>query len=389
MAEKFPGIYRAICNENNINGGKYAQIRCYIPVLHCSDSNLSPEKDGVICSPANSFLFGADENTKEPVRAVLVPSINSLLWVFFEDADSTRPYYLTAFQNELSEVPDTNKQGQNGPQDPSKVYTFFHSWSGRQFIISDDEKTQRIELRGKDYPGSNGHNRILIDETPGKERILIECYNGSYINCDIPNAVLNLSFAGGIHMDTGGTGSSDGNGAPSSSSSSSAAGPISINSGGGLDIKSKSDLAIKSSASLSMKADMNSSLSGGVTTSIKSSGSLAMDAPIQLVQAAMACEGPKAAVYGTTILSGAEAEIKRNMNKLQDMMGSLTSGISSSISNVTNQVNSTLNNLSAGVGGSISGGLGGVMGGSIGGSVGIGANGITGSLGGNFSVGGN
>lgn len=387
MATLYPGIYRARVNENNIEGNKFGAIRIYCPSLHASDSSLDENKDGIIAYPANSPLGGVDDQTKEPVISIYVPTVGSLVFCFFEDASPERCYYLSSFNCQLSEYPDINKQGQNGPKDPSKVYTLIQSYTGRKIIVSDSPEFPRVELTGAD--NGSAHNRILIDETPSKERILIETRMGDFLNIDVSNRVLNLSFAGGIHMDTGGTGSSDGNGAPSSSSSSSGAGPISINSGGGLDIKSKSDLAIKSSASLSMKADMNSSLSGGVTTSIKSSGSLAMDAPIQLVQAAMACEGPKAAVYGTTILSGAEAEIKRNMNKLQDMMGSLTSGISSSISNVTNQVNSTLNNLSAGVGGSISGGLGGVMGGSIGGSVGIGANGITGSLGGNFSVGGN
>lgn len=257
--EKFYGLYRGIVVENNVNDNNYGAIRVFIPylmdnkvlqifqeeeeneeqaqlkqVVQESENEVESfetiiEEDkpitGLIAYPASFPLGGYNLKDEESffLSSVLIPAKGSYVWVFFENGDINKPFYINAVILNSAKLPPENR----GVKDPAKVYTLIKTKKGRSIILSDSADVARVEITGrrrlikkglKDLPedeipaGSpeasyeipGNMNTILIEETSEGEQILIQTYRNDFIRIDIQNRSLDIKMGGDIKIHASG-----------------------------------------------------------------------------------------------------------------------------------------------------------------------------------------
>lgn len=229
--KKYFGFYRArVVDSAPETYSDYGAVIVAVPdfmveLLGKNESlnSLKLNQDGLLAFPANNPIGGRnaesiDNSSNNPCYyqgSVYTPPVNSYVWIFFEGGDIDRPYFFSAFDSMCSKLPPE----QTSVENPDKVYTIIKTHSGRTICVSDDTNTQRVEMTGRKrllsgsdpagnssstYTIDGNMNTILIDERPGKDKILIKTYKGDFINIDVIARKLNMYFANDIVITSGG-----------------------------------------------------------------------------------------------------------------------------------------------------------------------------------------
>jgi len=204
---RFNGRYRAKVTEVNIDENQYAAIRVFIPEMMTDlDPDYDEDEMGLVAYPANSFIGGQNSDGDDSVNqgSVMVPPLDSYVWIFFENGDPNSPFYTNGFTYKLNETLPENQ----GSEDSSKVYTLLKTNTGKAIVISDSPDNERVEITGKKadptkvYEINDNQTVILMDERDGKEKILIKTKKGDYLNIDTVEQKLNIYFKNGITIKT-------------------------------------------------------------------------------------------------------------------------------------------------------------------------------------------
>lgn len=279
-SEKFLGFYRARVVENNLSENAYGAIRVFIrefmdlSLIEILNINKNEVEDlvvskyhsgksfislvsekykdyftenteipntpiGIVAYPANTPFGGYASDLDETSlsnyqNAVIVPPVGSLVWVFFEGGDITRPFYFNSFKFKTAFNPPENMDG----EEPFKTYTLVKTFDGRSIIVSDSKDLARIEITGRRRNLGNFSNRdyldirymdetffgyvrpsgsfeasyeiernmttILLDEREESDRLLVKSHKGDFIEMDIKNRKLNIYMENDINIFTGG-----------------------------------------------------------------------------------------------------------------------------------------------------------------------------------------
>ncbi len=135
--------------------------------------------------PANSSFGGGNTNMSGGAQlagSMIVPVVGQWVWVFFENDNPNRPYYIGALNISNQQVPPETAQGSQW----YNKWLLLRSPDGRAMWISDDPDDARVILTGKKrqsgsavLPIVGNQSVILIDES-NQERILIADHTGSY-----------------------------------------------------------------------------------------------------------------------------------------------------------------------------------------------------------------
>jgi hypothetical protein len=239
--ERVLGFYRAKVVDNK-DEEKYGRVKVWIPALMIDVD----ENEGLWARPANNPVGG--RNIKEGQGSYYygtcyIPRVGSYVLVFFEGGNINRPYYFASLEIETSKVLPENQAGTNF-QDK---WTIFKSPDGRCIVVSDDEYDSRVEITGKKrmltsppagdvasvYQIDGNQTTILMDERAGKEKILIKSYLGDFINIDVQNRKLEMSFLGDVNISSFG------------SIFLTAKGKVQISAGAGVSTETRGDYTVK------------------------------------------------------------------------------------------------------------------------------------------------
>lgn len=257
---KLTGFYRAKVIENK-DPNMFGRVMVWIPDVMPKVS----ENKGLWALPGNNVTSGLNADGDEEhfySGSCYIPPKGSYVWVFFENNNPNRPYYLGGLDLQNTKVLPECQLGSS----PQKKWVVYKSHSGRTIVISDDPDDERVEITGKKrqistppvgdtssvYEINGNQTTILVDERDGKEKILIKSHKGDYINFDIENQKLQISLTSDIHIKSNATiyiqSSND----------------INIKSGANINLQSGGDVNIKSGGNLNCQAGGNiNNLAGG------------------------------------------------------------------------------------------------------------------------------
>jgi len=205
------GFHRAQVIDNK-DFSNYGRVKVWIPdYMPRVQSNK-----GIWARPANLPIGGRNkENSCGYIGMSFIPPVGSWVFIFFENGNLNRPYYFGSLQLENTETLPENRVGLN----PQEKWVIFKSTQGRCIVVSDDQSDARVEITGEkrqitDFPAGDtnsvytidgNQNTILLDERPGKEKVLIRTRKGDFIHVDIDERQLQISFNGDIKVKTSGT----------------------------------------------------------------------------------------------------------------------------------------------------------------------------------------
>ena len=140
------GIYRAICVDP-ADPKKSGRIKVNIPALDITETDV--EKDGVWAYPCTPFASPNLEKKGEKVSdfgSLYVPPKFSIVFVFFEDGDPSRPRYFGGATLENA-IPTENRVGSEW----WNKHTVIKSMDKRMVFVSDDNSNDAsVIIRGKD-----------------------------------------------------------------------------------------------------------------------------------------------------------------------------------------------------------------------------------------------
>lgn len=290
---KYDGIYRARVVEVDIEEegekNKYGAIRVFIPDLMNSEifEDVDEFKDGILVYPGNMQMAGYNEDDPDKgsyyaAAGVMVPLKNSYVRVMFEGGDLERGIYIGPWHDKIAPLPIVNRSA----KEPHKVYTIIHANSGRSVIVSDSEDNARVEITGKkrklkddDGPAGNkasvfeiedNQSVIIIDESEGSEKILIQTHKGDFINLDVEKQSLEMNFKGDIKIKTDGK--------------------FQVSAKGGIDMSTNGSAALQSRGSMNMKSTTSSlSVEGRSIVTVKSTAIVAVKGAASFVQSIPGC----------------------------------------------------------------------------------------------------
>ena len=279
------GMYRAVVVDNQ-DKEKFGKILVWVPDIMPLVDRTSK---GIWARPANNPIGGRnteDNSDNHYAGSSYIPRKGSWVFIFFEGGNINRPYYFGAADLENTKVLPENQVGTN-PQDK---WTIIKSSAGRTIIVSDDFSDERVEITGKKrlltnppsgdiasvYKIDNNMTTILLDERTGKEKILIRTYKGDFINIDVENQNLEISFANNIDIKCNNNMKITINGDLDIKS---LAGDMRIEaSSGDINIKSATDFNQQSGASSNSRSQLNSNTSSGASLNHKSGATINNDA---------------------------------------------------------------------------------------------------------------
>jgi hypothetical protein len=218
---KLFGFYRARVVEVDVEEdgekNKYGCIRVFVPdVLEGDD--FDEFNSGIKAYPATSIMGGYNsedgEDTSWYSGSIIVPPLNSYIFVFFEGGNIDQCFYFSAFNSKIHPILPENR----GVSLPHKVYTLLKTGAGRSIVICDSPDQARVEITGRKrkikdgpvgdkssvYTIDGNQTTILLDERPGKEKLLIRSHKKDFINFDIENQELEIFVKNGIKIKTDG-----------------------------------------------------------------------------------------------------------------------------------------------------------------------------------------
>ena len=278
---KLHGFYRAKVIDNK-DPEFFGRVKVWIPDIM---PRINDNK-GLFALPANNPISGLnDEGDKQHQYAgsSYVPPKGSWIWVFFENENPNKPYYLAGLNIKNTKILPECQSGDN----PEKKWVIYKSHDGRTIVISDDtDSDERIEITGKkrklkDPPtGDKGsvylidgnQTTILLDERSATEKLLIRTYQGDYINLNIKNRKLWMEIKSDLELLT------DGKVNISTSNKVNILALDDINiKGKNINITGTQSVNIQSGTDMNLNSGTNLNEQSGASTNILASGSINMD----------------------------------------------------------------------------------------------------------------
>jgi len=209
---KLYGFYRAKVIDNK-DPKMFGRVKVWIPATMPEVS----DDQGLWANSANNPISGLNNNGDQEhfySGSVLIPPKGSYVWIFFEEGNPNRPYYFSGLDLENVKVLPECQLG----SEYQKKWVIFKSHEGRCIVISDDADDVRVEITGKKrqlntppsgdktsvYTIDGNQTTILLDERDGKEKVLIRSHKGDYINFDVENRKLYISFDSDVHLKSNG-----------------------------------------------------------------------------------------------------------------------------------------------------------------------------------------
>jgi len=202
------GFYRAeVSNNNDIE--RKGKVQVWIPDI--MGEHL--RGGGAWALPGNQAIGGRNDDNKTSFYAgqCIIPPKGSWIWVFFENGNTSRPFYTGALNLQNSLVLPECRTGKK----PSDKWVVFKSTLGRCVVISDDPSDCRVEITGKKRqigsPPDGDKNSvfeipynqttILIDERlGGEQKILIRTYRGDFLCIDVENQNLSVNIKNQVNI---------------------------------------------------------------------------------------------------------------------------------------------------------------------------------------------
>jgi len=177
---------------DNIDKKKYGRVKVYIPELMY---DLPDTTTGIWAYPANTSYGGSNTKMKEfenESGSLYVPTKGQWLWVFFEDTNPNRPYYIASLYIANKKVPPETRQGDEW----WNKWLILRSPDGRSMWISDDPADAGIYITGKKrvrqsdsvFQIKDNQTIIQIDDRASKEKILVADFIGNYILVNTNNS---------------------------------------------------------------------------------------------------------------------------------------------------------------------------------------------------------
>jgi len=222
------GFKRAQVIQTDIDNNQFGVIRVFIPILM---TNLMIEKNkkdsGIFAYPANNPCGGRNSshsnNSEEYYQgSVNIPALDSWVWVFFEDSNINQCFYMNGIDIENTMLPPENRVDQYNKKlkNPHTVHTLYKSHDGRAIQIADSEDVARVEITGKKralkspknaigqtiknqaasgdansaYQIDGNMTTILLDESKGRDKLLIRDHKGNFINLYIVDGSLQIEL---------------------------------------------------------------------------------------------------------------------------------------------------------------------------------------------------
>lgn len=211
--ESLYGFYRGIVIDNrdpsiDKEGKSYGRVKVFIPAI------MENTETGVWAYPGNNPIGGRhDENISQKTDSnngkqeycgcFMVPPNNSAVWIFFENGDPNRPFYMGGLDLKSKPAPPEILGGGK----PEERWLIFRSPQGRTIVISDDNENCRIEITGKkstlnDPYTINGNQKTILIEDGDNEKILLADQKGNYININTKTNDINIKTAGTLRIET-------------------------------------------------------------------------------------------------------------------------------------------------------------------------------------------
>lgn len=197
-----PGFYRAKVIDN-VDDQFFGRVKVWVPDV----MQKVEETKGLWALPANNPVSGLNEEGDDQhyySGSSYVLPIGSWCWVFFENGNPSRPFYLSGLNiKNVKILPECQLGGK-----PERKWVIYKSRYGRTIVISDDPDDERMELTGKKrkikesptgdltsvYEIDDNQTTILHDERDGKQKVLIRTYKGDFIHVDIDERRLQIYF---------------------------------------------------------------------------------------------------------------------------------------------------------------------------------------------------
>ena len=135
------GIYRAKCVDTQ-DPLKSGRIRVFIPALNLE---MMKENEGIWALPCSPFAgSNLEVSAVNDIGSLLVPPKDSLVYVFFEDGDTSKPRYFGGVVLENA-VPTENRAGKQY----WNKHTILKTPNKRIIFVSDDSKSDAgVIIRG-------------------------------------------------------------------------------------------------------------------------------------------------------------------------------------------------------------------------------------------------
>ena len=185
-------FYRAKVVDNK-DPKSMGRVKVWIPDLM---SEIKDE-DGLWARPANCPFGAGHKDIKDGRRyagSSFIPPKDHWVWVFFENDNPNRPYYVSGLYLENQPILPENTVGKQ----PWNKWVLLRSPKGRSVVISDDPSDARVVITGRKQCHYNNpqtavykikHNQtvFVIDEAgnqktrPNKDKVHITDYRGNFL----------------------------------------------------------------------------------------------------------------------------------------------------------------------------------------------------------------
>ncbi len=205
VGNNYLNFHRALVLDNN-DPKFFGRVKVYIPDIMApintqppSNSNMpansippnsspppiSPNAPGLWALPANTGFSGS--NSQMPTEggqfsgSSLIPVVGQWIWIFFENGDLNRPYYIGGLNIKDTPITYENTQGSQ----PYNKWILFRSPSGKKVSISDDPTDTQVKITGSmknptAISDTSDHTTFSILETNGTRQVVMQDPNGNY-----------------------------------------------------------------------------------------------------------------------------------------------------------------------------------------------------------------